>query len=104
MVCTEVVTVSLSLADVILTDTFIGYLVGNTLWLIAVGYYIYVTFLGYSGEYLLFLADRKHNRQVVHSNSLMLWSTCGHCPQVHYVNSALLHNYITQVSLSLFFK
>ncbi|XP_036118064.1 protein unc-50 homolog [Molossus molossus] len=33
---------------VILTDTFIGYLVGNTLWLIAVGYYIYVTFLGYS--------------------------------------------------------
>lgn len=38
------------LADVILTDTFIGYLVGNTLWLIAVGYYIYVTFLGYSGK------------------------------------------------------
>ncbi|XP_077814355.1 protein unc-50 homolog isoform X1 [Macaca mulatta] len=34
---------------VILTDTFIGYLVGNTLWLVAVGYYIYVTFLGYSG-------------------------------------------------------
>lgn len=33
---------------VILTDTFIGYLVGNTFWLIAVGYYIYVTFLGYS--------------------------------------------------------
>lgn len=41
----------LSLADVILTDTFIGYLVGNTLWLIAVGYYIYVTFLGYSGKF-----------------------------------------------------
>ncbi|ELV11548.1 Protein unc-50 like protein [Tupaia chinensis] len=42
---------------VILTDTFIGYLVGNTLWLIAVGYYIYVTFLGYSEEkipYILF--------------------------------------------------
>lgn len=39
------------LADVILTDTFIGYLVGNTLWLIAVGYYIYVTFLGYSGKF-----------------------------------------------------
>ncbi|XP_072470711.1 protein unc-50 homolog isoform X2 [Notamacropus eugenii] len=33
---------------VIMTDTFIGYFVGNTLWLIAVGYYIYVTFLGYS--------------------------------------------------------
>ncbi|XP_047601000.1 protein unc-50 homolog [Lutra lutra] len=33
---------------VILTDTFIGYFVGNTLWLVAVGYYIYVTFLGYS--------------------------------------------------------
>ncbi|KAL1771738.1 unc-50-like [Sigmodon hispidus] len=39
---------------VILTDTFIGYLVGNTLWLIAVGYYIYVTFLGYSALILLF--------------------------------------------------
>ncbi|GAB5569549.1 protein unc-50 homolog [Prionailurus iriomotensis] len=35
---------------VILTDTFIGYLVGNTLWLVAVGYYIYVTFLGYSAH------------------------------------------------------
>ncbi|XP_006773107.1 PREDICTED: protein unc-50 homolog isoform X1 [Myotis davidii] len=33
---------------VILTDTFIGYLVGNTFWLIAIGYYIYITFLGYS--------------------------------------------------------
>ncbi|XP_023408311.2 protein unc-50 homolog isoform X2 [Loxodonta africana] len=33
---------------VILTDTFIGYFIGNTLWLIAIGYYIYVTFLGYS--------------------------------------------------------
>lgn len=42
------------LADVILTDTFIGYLVGNTLWLIAVGYYIYVTFLGYSGKFWWF--------------------------------------------------
>ncbi|XP_046518331.1 protein unc-50 homolog isoform X2 [Equus quagga] len=36
---------------VILTDTFIGYLVGNTLWLVAVGYYIYVTFLGYSDDH-----------------------------------------------------
>eukprot|EP00069_Balaena_mysticetus_P010435 bmy_20676T0 len=42
------VLLSLWLCDVILTDTFIGYLVGNTLWLVAVGYYIYVTFLGYS--------------------------------------------------------
>uniref|UniRef100_A0A8C2YN32 Unc-50-like protein n=1 Tax=Chinchilla lanigera TaxID=34839 RepID=A0A8C2YN32_CHILA len=33
---------------VTLTDTFIGYLVGNTSWLIAVGYYIYVNFLGYN--------------------------------------------------------
>ncbi|NIG58665.1 protein unc-50-like [Pontoporia blainvillei] len=38
---------------VILTDTFIGYLVGNTLWLVAVGYYVYVTFLGYSGFWVL---------------------------------------------------
>lgn len=41
----------LSLADVIISDSVIGYFVGNTLWLIAIGYYIYVTFLGYSGEY-----------------------------------------------------
>ncbi|XP_030057250.1 protein unc-50 homolog [Microcaecilia unicolor] len=33
---------------VILADSFIGYVFGNTLWLIAIGYYIYITFLGYS--------------------------------------------------------
>uniref|UniRef100_A0A803KAM0 Unc-50 homolog n=2 Tax=Xenopus tropicalis TaxID=8364 RepID=A0A803KAM0_XENTR len=33
---------------VILSGWFIGYFVGNTLWLIAIGYYIYITFLGYS--------------------------------------------------------
>ncbi|KYO41441.1 unc-50-like protein [Alligator mississippiensis] len=33
---------------VIISNSFIGYFVGNTLWLIAIGYYIYVTFLGYS--------------------------------------------------------
>ncbi|XP_006010677.1 protein unc-50 homolog isoform X1 [Latimeria chalumnae] len=33
---------------VINIDWFIGYFVGNTLWLIAIGYYIYITFLGYS--------------------------------------------------------
>ncbi|XP_041274123.1 protein unc-50 homolog isoform X2 [Onychostruthus taczanowskii] len=33
---------------VIISDSVIGYFVGNTLWLIAIGYYIYVTFLGYS--------------------------------------------------------
>uniref|UniRef100_A0A8C5P6T5 Unc-50 inner nuclear membrane RNA binding protein n=1 Tax=Leptobrachium leishanense TaxID=445787 RepID=A0A8C5P6T5_9ANUR len=27
---------------------FLGYLVGNTFWLVAIGYYIYITFLGYS--------------------------------------------------------
>uniref|UniRef100_A0A6I8NGB4 Unc-50 inner nuclear membrane RNA binding protein n=2 Tax=Ornithorhynchus anatinus TaxID=9258 RepID=A0A6I8NGB4_ORNAN len=33
---------------VITTGSFVGCLVGNTLWLVAVGYYVYVTFLGYS--------------------------------------------------------
>ncbi|KAH0624630.1 hypothetical protein JD844_032288 [Phrynosoma platyrhinos] len=33
---------------VIMLDSFIGYFIGNTFWLIAIGYYIYVTFLGYS--------------------------------------------------------
>ncbi|KAG8586799.1 hypothetical protein GDO81_005484 [Engystomops pustulosus] len=35
---------------VVLSDWFIGYFVGNTFWLIAIGYYIYITFLGYSGK------------------------------------------------------
>ncbi|CAM4393991.1 unnamed protein product [Lepidochelys olivacea] len=35
---------------VISTASFMGYFVGNTVWLIAIGYYIYVTFLGYSGD------------------------------------------------------
>ncbi|XP_039375976.1 protein unc-50 homolog isoform X1 [Mauremys reevesii] len=33
---------------VISSTSFMGYFVGNTVWLIAIGYYIYVTFLGYS--------------------------------------------------------
>ncbi|XP_038613193.1 protein unc-50 homolog [Tachyglossus aculeatus] len=33
---------------VIVTDSLLGCLVGNSLWLVAVGYYVYVTFLGYS--------------------------------------------------------
>ncbi|GAA6084836.1 protein unc-50 homolog, partial [Tachysurus ichikawai] len=33
---------------VINSDWFVGYFVGNTLWLIAIGYYVYITFLGYS--------------------------------------------------------
>ncbi|XP_069613598.1 protein unc-50 homolog [Ranitomeya imitator] len=33
---------------VVLPEWFIGYFVGNTFWLIAIGYYIYITFLGYS--------------------------------------------------------
>ncbi|XP_070798871.1 protein unc-50 homolog isoform X2 [Pituophis catenifer annectens] len=37
---------------VILSASSIGYFVGNTFWLIAIGYYIYVTFLGYSGSFL----------------------------------------------------
>lgn len=35
---------------VINSDWFVGYFVGNTLWLIAVGYYLYITFLGYNGK------------------------------------------------------
>ncbi|XP_004575434.1 protein unc-50 homolog [Maylandia zebra] len=30
------------------SDWFLGYFVGNTLWLIAIGYYLYITFLGYN--------------------------------------------------------
>lgn len=36
------------LGSVINADWFIGRFFGNTLWLIAIGYYIYITFLGYS--------------------------------------------------------
>lgn len=35
---------------VINSDWFLGYFVGNTLWLISIGYYLYITFLGYNGE------------------------------------------------------
>ncbi|KAA0203537.1 hypothetical protein HAZT_HAZT006737 [Hyalella azteca] len=31
-------------------DTLLSVLLGNTLWLLALGYYIYITFLGYSSE------------------------------------------------------
>ncbi|XP_062384500.1 protein unc-50 homolog [Sardina pilchardus] len=30
------------------SDWFVGYFVGNTMWLIAIGYYVYITFLGYN--------------------------------------------------------
>ncbi|CAB1413472.1 unnamed protein product [Pleuronectes platessa] len=33
---------------VINSEWFLGYFVGNTLWLIAIGYYLYITFLGYN--------------------------------------------------------
>ncbi|KAF3857175.1 hypothetical protein F7725_009034 [Dissostichus mawsoni] len=33
---------------VINSDWFIGYFVGNTTWLIAIGYYLYISFLGYN--------------------------------------------------------
>ncbi|XP_070554308.1 protein unc-50 homolog A-like [Ptychodera flava] len=36
------------LKPVIAHDWFISYFLGNTLWLIALSYYIYITFLGYS--------------------------------------------------------
>lgn len=35
---------------VINSDWFLGYFVGNTLWLIAIGYYLYITFLGYNSK------------------------------------------------------
>lgn len=40
------------LTDVVVgsSDWFLGYFVGNTFWIIAIGYYIYITFLGYNGE------------------------------------------------------
>lgn len=40
---------------VINADWFLGYFVGNTLWLIAIGYYLYITFLGYNGKFHLHL-------------------------------------------------
>lgn len=36
---------------VISQDWFISRLFGNTLWLLAIGYYVYITFLGYSCKY-----------------------------------------------------
>jgi len=37
-------------------DAYISCFVGNSLWLVAVGYYIYITFLGYSCQLLLLFA------------------------------------------------
>lgn len=36
---------------VIKSDWFLGYFVGNTFWLVAISYYIYITFLGYNGKF-----------------------------------------------------
>ncbi|KAF7214775.1 transcript variant X1 [Nothobranchius furzeri] len=40
----------ISISDVVVinSDWFLGYFVGNTLWMIAIGYYLYITFLGYN--------------------------------------------------------
>lgn len=35
---------------VINSDWFLGYFVGNTMWLIAISYYLYITFLGYNSK------------------------------------------------------
>ena len=35
-------------------EWFIARLLGNTLWLLAIGYYSYITFLGYNSEYSCF--------------------------------------------------
>lgn len=37
---------------------FISRFIGNSLWLIALVYYIYISFLGYSGELNLFSASK----------------------------------------------
>lgn len=53
MYCLDFVNIFCTLlTDVVVvsSDWFLGYFVGNTLWLIAIGYYIYITFLGYNGE------------------------------------------------------
>jgi len=34
-------------------EWFIARLLGNTLWLLALGYYVYITFLGYNCKFLL---------------------------------------------------
>lgn len=47
----------LCVADIVMIreDWFVGYFVGNTLWLVAIGYYLYITFLGYNGEYSTYI-------------------------------------------------
>lgn len=36
-------------------DWFLPLFIGNTLWLVAIGYYLYITFLGYSCKYKMFV-------------------------------------------------
>ena len=43
----------MSLSVIIDNPWFISRFIGNSLWLIALVYYIYISFLGYSGEFLL---------------------------------------------------
>lgn len=43
----------MSLLVIIDNPWFISRFIGNSLWLIALVYYIYISFLGYSGEFLL---------------------------------------------------
>lgn len=42
-----------SIVVLISQDGFIARFVGNSFWLIALGYYIYITFLGYSGKFMI---------------------------------------------------
>lgn len=35
-------------------EWFIARLLGNTLWLLAIGYYSYISFLGYNSKYIYF--------------------------------------------------
>lgn len=95
--CEETHYMHFFLADVILTDTFIGYLVGNTLWLVAVGYYIYVTFLGYSGKFWWFKSVTGKSIDVssgftgtcqtaydLHNFTSILTLEPAHCPQAEW--------------------
>lgn len=48
-------------AGVINSDYFFSRAFGNTIWLIAILYYIYITFLGYNCEYFFFITKRLSN-------------------------------------------
>lgn len=48
---TCVLNVYVHFSALIIHDYFLSRFVGNTFWLVALGYYVYITFLGYASEY-----------------------------------------------------